>query len=374
MRELRADIPTGLAQLVERCLNKTPERRPTALQVAELLSGGANLKASASRGLATLMLIVTVVVIGGSGLAWRHLQGLRQQYIETAATAYLTITNTPADAEMRIGNGPWLAVNKGAQRLVPGTYSIEVRTNRAGPLMRFAGEVSLAEKENRSTPVTLQTVSVPQQRIPLPGEGMLYVDGVAFGTDPHFSVSLAGTFALGRWSGSRWESCTATVDERGQVAIGTIMTRDRPDGRAWWRTVTDDDVATSRYHLASWWEVDHARAEAKLAAPAGWLAQGQRNEQPAMGLTPGLIDAVTKLFKDQVELPLPLIALQYSAKMNGPVWSSDHGRLAPVGGPASNAILILLPKAALKEELKAALKEGLKDTPKDTTTPTLLAP
>ena len=362
LRELRADIPTGLAQLVERCLNKTPERRPTALQIAELLSGGANLKASASRGLATLMLIVTVVVIGGSGLAWRHLQSLRQQHLETAATAHLTITNTPADAEMRIGNGPWLAVNKEAQRLAPGTYSIEVRTNRAGPLLRFAGEVQLTEKENRELPVTLQTVNVPQQRIPLPGDGMLYADGVAFGTDPHFSVSLAGTFALGRWSGSRWESCTATVDERGQVAMGAIMTRDYPHGRAWWRTVTDDGVATSRYHLASWWEVDHARADAQLAAPPGWLVQGQRSEQPAMGLTPGLIDAVTKLFKDHADLPLPAVALGLSAKFNGPVWSSDHGRLAPVGGPASNAILILLPKDAPK------------DTPKDTTAKTPLAP
>ena len=366
LRELRADIPTGLAQLVERCLNKTPERRPTALEVAELLSGGANLKASASRGLATLMLIVTVVVIGGSVIAWRHLQDLRQQHLETAATASLTVTNTPADAEMRIGNSPWRAVNTGAQRLAPGTYPIEVRTNRTGPLLRFAGDVQLSEKENRELPVTLQTVSVPQQRIPLPGEGMLYADGVAFGTDPHFSVSLAGTYALGRWSGSRWESCTATVDERGQVALGAIMTRDHPDGRAWWRTVTDEGVATSRYHLVSWWEVDHARAETQLSAPPGWLAQGQRSEQPAMGLTPGLIDALMKIFKDHVELPPPSIAMGLSAKFNGPVWSSDHGRLAPAGGAASNAILILLPKDAPKDSPK--------DTPKDTTAKTPSSP
>ena len=366
LRELRADIPTGLAQLVERCLNKTQERRPTALGVAELLSGGANLKASASRGLATLMLIVTVVVIGGSVIAWRHLQDLRQQHLETAATASLTVTNTPADAEMRVGNSPWRAVNTGAQRLAPGTYPIEVRTNRTGPLLRFAGDVQLSEKENRELPVTLQTVSVPQQRIPLPGEGMLYADGVAFGTDPHFSVSLAGTYALGRWSGSRWESCTATVDERGQVALGAIMTRDHPDGRAWWRTITDEGVATSRYHLVSWWEVDHARAETQLSAPPGWLAQGQRSEQPAMGLTPGLIDALMKIFKDHVELPPPTIAMGLSAKFNGPVWSSDHGRLAPAGGPASNAILILMPKDTPKDSPK--------DTPKDTTAKTPSSP
>jgi len=341
LRELRADIPVGLAQLVERCLNKTPDRRPTALQVAELLSGGANLKASASRGLATLVGIATVVVMGGAVLGWFGLQHLRHAQSDIPATASLTISTAEADAQVRIGSGPWQAVSNNPVPLGPGSHRIEVRADRPGPLLRHLSEQTLTDQQNLVLPVTLAPVLVPQSRIPLPGEGMLYVDGVAFGTEPAWTVTQAGTYALGRWSGDRWQTCTATVDDRGQVAVGTIIERERPDDGAWWRTLSDTGKRAPPHHVASWWEVDRARQNAKLAPPPGWLAQGQRSEQPAMGLTPGLIETTTTALSSR--LPVPALALRLSGEFRSPVWSSDQGRLTPVGGPAVNALLILVP-------------------------------
>jgi eukaryotic-like serine/threonine-protein kinase len=344
LRELRAEIPAGLAQLVERCLHKTPERRPTALQVAELLSGGANLKASASRGLATLVGIASIVVLGGATLGWFGLQRMRQTAVAVPATASLTITTADADAQVRIADGPWHPVSSGALPLGPGNHRIEVRADRPGPLLRYVSEQTLADQQHLVLPVTLAPVAVPQSRIPLPGEGMLYVDGMAFGTEPAWTVTQAGTFALGRWSGTQWQTCTATVDERGQVAVGTILERERPDDGAWWRTLSDSGKQTARHHVASWWEVDRARQDAKLAPPPGWLTQGQRSEQPALGLTPGLIETTTKALS--ARLPPPALALRLSGDYRSPVWSSDNGRLTPVGGPAVNALLILVPDKA----------------------------
>lgn len=341
LRELRPDIPVGLAQLIDRCLNKAQDRRPTALQVAELLSGGANLKASASRGLATLVGIATVVVLGGAALGWFGLQRLRHAQADVPATASLTITTADADAQVRIGSGPWHAVSGGAVPLGPGNHRIEVRADRPGPLLRHLSEQTLADQQHLVLPVTLAPVAVTQSRIPLPGDGMLYVDGVAFGTEPAWTVTQAGTYALGRWSGDRWQTCTATVDERGQIAVGTIMERERPDDGAWWRTLSDTGKRTLRHHVASWWEVDRARQRANLPPPSGWLAQGQRNEQPAMGLTPGLIE--TTITALSARLPVPAVALRLSGDYSSPVWSSDQGRLTPVGGPAVNALLILVP-------------------------------
>ncbi|HEX3134660.1 MAG TPA: serine/threonine-protein kinase, partial [Planctomycetota bacterium] len=263
IRELRSDVPTGLAQLVDRCLSKTPERRPTALQLAELLSGGANLKASASRGLATLVGIATVVVLGGAVLGWFGLQHLRHAQVEATATASLTVNSLHADAELRIDEGPWHPLSAGAQRLAPGTHRLEVRADRSGPLLRYLGEVTLTDQQQLVLPVTLAPVMVPQTRIPVAGEGMLYADGVAFGTDPVYTVTQAGTFALGRWDGQRWQTCTATVDERGQAAAGAMITRDRPDGGAWWRTMLDSGVRIFCHHVASWWEIT-----ARAMAPA----------------------------------------------------------------------------------------------------------
>ena len=344
LRELRADIPVGLAQLVERCLNKTPERRPTALQVAELLSGGANLKASASRGLATLVGIATVVVLGGATLGWFGLQRLRQAEVAPPPTASLTIASADTDAQVRVGNGPWQAITSSALALGAGTHRIEVRTDRPGPLLRHVSNETLADQQHLVLPVTLAPVAVPQSRIPLPGEGMLYVDGVAFGTEPAWTVTQAGTYALGRWNGSRWQTCTATVDERGQVAVGTMLQRERPDDGAWWRTWSDAGKRTVRHHVATWWEVDRAREDAGISPPPGWLAQGQRSEQPAMGLTPGLIESASKTLG--AHLPAPILALRLSGEYRSPVWSSDQGRLTPVGGPPVNSLLILVPSEA----------------------------
>jgi serine/threonine-protein kinase len=341
IREVRADVPTGLAQLVERCLNKLPEKRPTALQVAELLSGGANLKASASRGLATLVGIASLLVAATASLAWLGLQHLRDD--GSAVTASLVITTNQPDARVRVGSGPWQAVADGPLRLGAGNHAVEVRVDRSGPLLRFTGEVTLADHQRLELPVALAPLAVAPQRIPVAGDGMLYANGVAFGSEPVYTARYAGVYALGRWDGEHWRAFTATVDERGQVASGAVVSRDRPDGAAWWRTVDDHDQPLARHHVASWWEVDQVREKARLPPPPGWLAQGQRSEQPALGLSPGMVDAVTSHFGAQMALPLPAAALRLSNTYQSAVWSREHGRLAPVGGPAINAILVLVP-------------------------------
>jgi serine/threonine-protein kinase len=344
LRELRNDIPAGLAQLVDRCLSKTPERRPTALQLAELLSGGANLKASASRGLAALVGIATVVVLGSAALGWFALQHARLLHNDSpAATATLTIVTNESESELRIGSGPWQAVSTTGQHLPPGTHHLEVRARRTGPLLRYVGVVTLSDGQQVSQPIDLQPVTVAQVRVPVAGDGMLYAEGVAFGTDQAFTTTQAGTYALGRWDGSRWQTCTATIDERGQLAVGATVIRPQPEGAAWWRTVNESGQRSDPHHVASWWEIDRARDAAKLSAPPGWLIQGQRNEQPAIGLTPGLIEAYVQGFGQRMALPTAAKALRLSADYHGAVWCSDHGRLAPVGGNAVNALLILVP-------------------------------
>jgi eukaryotic-like serine/threonine-protein kinase len=343
LRELRNDIPAGLAQLVDRCLSKAPERRPTALQLAELLSGGANLKASASRGLATLVGIAAVVVLGSATLGWFGLQRLRHAQTEAAATAIVTIVSAEPDSEVRIADGAWQPVAAAGHSVAPGTHRLEVRARRSGPLLRYIGEVTVADGGRHAQAVDLQPVVIPQVRIPVAGDGMLYAEGVAFGTDQAFTTTNAGTYALGRWNGNRWQTCTATIDERGQVAVGAIITRDQPEGGAWWRTRGESGQSLERHHVACWWEVERERKAATLAAPPGWLIQGQRTEQPAMGLTPGLIEAFLRGLGGRMELPTPTQALRLSGDYRGPVWCSDDGRLAPVGGNAVNALLILVP-------------------------------
>lgn len=347
LRELRPDIPAGLMSLVERCLHKSPDARPTALQVADLLSGGANLKANASRGIAMLVGIVTVLVLGGATIGWFTLQNQRHHPIavqpDAQATARLTITTLETKALVRIDNGPWQKISLSAMPLTPGTHRIEVRTDRPGPLLRHLGEVTLAAEQHVILPVMLAPVNVPHSRIPLPGEGMLYVDGVAFGSVPAWTVTQAGSFALGRWSGDRWQTCTVTVDERGEATLSSIVTRDHPDGSAWWLTQSGSGQRSQRHHVACWWEVEHALVTAGLKVPPEWQKHGERSELPATGLPPELITVTHRSLGSQMAIPGRALALQLSGHYRAAVWCSDNGQLTPVGVSTEDALLILVP-------------------------------
>jgi serine/threonine protein kinase len=74
IRELKPATPVGLANLVERCLHKSPEKRPTAQQLVGLFAQGANLRSGSSLGLYVFIAVVVVVILGGAILGWSLLQ------------------------------------------------------------------------------------------------------------------------------------------------------------------------------------------------------------------------------------------------------------------------------------------------------------
>lgn len=346
LHEVRPDVPASLEQLIEACMQKSPDRRPTAVQVADLLSGGATLKPNAGRGLATLVGIAAIVVLSGAALGWYLLQQARGARAALPATARLTITTGDTAAQVRIGNGPWHQVTTAGVPLAPGSHRFEVRADRPGPLLRHVGTTSVSDQQHLILPVALTPVTVAECQVALPGDGMLYIDGVAFGSAVAWTTTQAGTYALGRWNGERWQTRTATIDDQGRVALGAILERQCPDDGAWWRTVNDSGKRTDRHHVACWWAVNHARRGANLPPPPAWLAQGEHPERPAVGLTPELIASTLAAVGGQ--LPAPALALRLSGDYGRPVWSSDQGAVTAVGGPAGDAVLILVPGTAAR--------------------------
>lgn len=77
LREIRTEIPIGLAQLVDRCLHKVAAKRPTAIELAELLRDGANVKTNASSGLIIIIIVAVIVVIGAAVVTWFILQNMK---------------------------------------------------------------------------------------------------------------------------------------------------------------------------------------------------------------------------------------------------------------------------------------------------------
>ena len=341
---LRPEVPAGLAQLVERCLAKSPAQRPTALEVAKLLSRGANFKASANVGLTLLLTIATLVVVGGATGGWFVFQAVRERAASTPPpSAIVVVRSTLPNLRARIDSGPWLTLGEAGLAAAPGAHHLRVEANQPGPLLRWEGAIDLTINQRTELSPVLAPVAVSEVRIPLPGEGMLYADGLAYGLEPAWLVSKAGTFALARWDGTDWQSCTATVDERGQVVQSPVVKADHPAGPAWWRSRDDDGLPLAPHHIVSWWEVERARELVKLPPPPGWLVEGQRREQPASGMTSGLVSATRDWLAAVGELPNGQAAARWNTTLRVPVWCNEVGRIGVVGGAPVAAQMLLVP-------------------------------
>jgi hypothetical protein len=244
---------------------------------------------------------------------------------------------------VRFDGGAWRPVAAAGLATTPGPHQVTIEADQPGPLLRWTGAVDLAvDQRSELTPV-LAPLPVAEVRIAVPGEGMLYADGSAYGLEPAWPVAKAGSYALARWDGSSWQACTATVDERGQVVQTPLTRSDHPGGPAWWRSRDEDGHPLAEHHVLCWWEVEHARELVKLTPPPGWLVQGQRREQPAVGLTSGLVGATRDWLAASGALPNGQAAARWNTALRTPVWCSEAGRVGVVGGAPAAAQMLLVP-------------------------------
>ncbi len=350
LREIAPHIPSGMAQLVERCLAKAPERRPTALAVADALSQGSRLKASANRGLALLIGILTVAVLGAASVAWAV---LTRPPPPAAALppATLAIEADHPGARWRSDDGAWQLVAPGNTPTPAGRHHITVESTGGGMLRAWEGDVDCPSGARAVAAAALTTIPVTELRIPVPGDGMIFLDGVAFGIEPAVPLDHAGTYAIGRWDGSAWQSFTAGIDRQGRLSRGAAVVGAHPDGPAWWRERDDSGSPVDRHHVLCWWEIELARTRSNLSAPPGWLIQGQRREQPALGLNAGLLGAARDLFTaEMVALPGREVAARLSMAYQTGIWCMDQRRLDFLGSPSpQNALCALVPAVATGE-------------------------
>ncbi|MFM2089750.1 MAG: hypothetical protein RLZZ127_239, partial [Planctomycetota bacterium] len=322
-------VPGWLADLVDDCLAKAPERRPTAAQVVDRLARRRG--RGPWRVLAVAAAIVAVAAGGGIAVAVWPAPGP----VEDATGVPAVEVRAPGPLRWRSGEGPW---RTGPIAAAPGGR-VTVELDRPGPRLAWSGTIPA------TGPLVpdLRPLAVTA-RHPIPGDGMLYLEGRAIGLERAVPVAAAGTWRAGRWDGRLWSGRTIEVLADGSITETAKGSLDRPKGPGWWTQLDDQGDPLPAHHVVCWWEAERVRAEAGLPQPLGWAAQGARPAQPALPMPAGLVQAVAAAAAALGgRLPDRTEATALAARLGSPVWCLDGGRLDSARGAPAAALLALVP-------------------------------
>lgn len=341
IHEIKPEIPAGLAHVIEDCLNKSPDKRPTALQLADLLSQGVSLKVGANTGLAVFIGVVAVVVLGGGLAGWSALHASNEpaKAVEVE-DAGVRITTNVAKFRVAVDDGPWMDGSKFIQ-LLPGKHVLQVESQTDGLLLTEKREITIASHQKQELVMELQPVTINQVRVDFPGAGMLFVDGDSYGRDAKVTFTQAGTHYLSRSDGRSWTNQAVTIDARGAVSKGAVTRGDRPLKQAYWK---QDLPKIGPYHIVSWWLAEEARKRYQLPEPPGWSSFADKPEQAAINLTPALIESIRAMLNGMgAKLAGKETAVAYGISTHAAVWYDDNGKLATSGGKPATAAVLAVP-------------------------------
>ncbi len=343
LRELRPDLPAHLAELVERCLAKNPERRPAPIALAEGLEGGATTANRRRLALALALAAVAMLATGAAGWWW-----LRPKPGASVgpATARIALQADHPKLLARIDGGAWTPVS-GPLAVAPGSRRIEVRADQDGPRWAWSGDAAVVDGATLQVPVVLARPPIAPVRTTAPGSsGLVFRDGTAYGTEAQVTLQNPGVFHLGRWDGTLWTTRTVTVGETGTLGDGPVATGDHPEGPAWFAALDAGGRPCPPHHVVTWWEAERLRQKLSLPEPPGWRLQAARPEQPVQGISQIMIAPLADLVVERNlgRLPTATEAKGLSDLLECPVWAQDQGRREAVGGRPALASLVLVPR------------------------------
>ncbi len=330
VRTAAPDTPPWLADLVDDCLAKSPDRRPDAAAVADRLARRHSRGPWRAMGL-TAAGVALVAATGALVLFWPA----APQPVAPPAGPPLAV-DAAGPLRWRLGDGPW---QDGPIPAPPAGTRLTLELDRPGPLRRWSGptpETGPLAPDLRPVPVAV--------RHPIPGDGMLYLEGRAVGMDRAVPILAAGRWRAGRWDGRLWSGRSVEVGADGQISETGKASLDRPRGPGWWTAIDDQGDPVPAHHVVCWWEAERVRAETGLPTPLGWAAQGARPAQPAVPMPAALVQAVaTAATGIGGRLPDRSEATTLAARLGTPLWCIDDGRLDAVRGGPSAALVVLMP-------------------------------
>ncbi len=343
LEALAKQAPRNLVSLIERCLTKDPARRPSAEDLARLLASGSAPRTLLPRWWPLAMVAVAMAGLAGGGVWWFGPHAAADAPSSTSASGlWQPIYARPLLAS--VAGGPWIPIPAEGLSLAIGTHALRLRSVGTGPWWEWQGDAAVTAQGATRLSIEAARRAISPVTVPIPGSGMIFVEGTAYGLDAGLRLAFAGNYAVARSDGTLWQARTITLDE-GTPLVGAVSTHDHPDGSWFWRTLDDDGQTLPPHHLACWWEVEQARAADALSPTGTWQALAVTPEQPAIRVSPAMLDAYLKRLGPTIaRLPSRPEAVRLGGLLRAPLWCRDQGRLDVIGGGSpGNALVVVVP-------------------------------
>ncbi|MFW5845456.1 MAG: serine/threonine-protein kinase [Planctomycetota bacterium] len=356
LREIDRSLPRYLVDMIDCCLDKDPDKRPSAHDCALALRHGGRMRHE-TRGMA-FVAVVLVGLIGATAAVLWQIVGtgpVQTAYAQASGerTSSVLLRSSDPDVEVRIDDGAWLPWRDGPWFLSPGVHRLAARSLRDGDLYTWNRQVELDGSEERSYRLDLQPLYLELQYplaidLDLPPGHVLFHQGRNRGTPPTLHVNTAGSWLLAAWDGVTASKRRLTVHRDGSLDASDWQPCNVPPPAAYLRNWIRDDPAPA-HHVVSWWECERARRLIALdQTPTDWELQAARPEQPALGLdsATALIDALlTWRQAHGLRLPTKPRATTLARAYDSPVWYHPaEGGYRVLGGNPGRALLVLVPE------------------------------
>ncbi len=340
-------VPAGLAELVERCLSKTPDKRPSAAELAGLLADGSRLRSSRMTSILISVALAASIVIAIAGAGW-FLLG-RSPQTDQAVTAQVVVGPTrPMLLDVSIDRGAWQPLADDRVIAVSGPHRVSLRA-------RQIGKTLLWETQVRGMPGVPETLT-PELATPrlakpveIPSSGLLFRNGETIGLDPIHRLIDPGTWHLG-WldrAGDRpsWTTQLVVVDADGHVDKQAVAEPAAMIGPAFFRSLDPNDQPCPAHHVVSWQLADWAQAKDFIRRPE-WNRQAVDKKGPAVGMTVPMVNQLMAWLGDAVRLPTTQEAGKLREIYNAPtIFVRNQGTTDLIGGVAQQSVAwcIILP-------------------------------
>jgi hypothetical protein len=288
---------------------------------------------------AVTALIVAALAAGGWAL-------LQPTAVGEHATVLHVRTSLPS-VRYAIDGGEWRPLPAEAFATATGKHHLRLESTGGGPTLRCDVDVDLTEGQRRELIPTFATIPVQPVTVGVPGSGLLFIDGVAYGLDQNARLDKAGTYALTRRDLHGWQSLVANVDDRGALNSEGAAHSERPLADGYWCRPANGATATERFHIVCFWEADRARVRANIPPPPGWGALTSKVEQPVPISTIALVASLANSLAEDVvgDIPDHETASRMVVDHHAPVWYRDGGKFAiAADSQVSTGLVILVPR------------------------------